>query len=286
MNIHSAYLEMKQKLSAIYPLREAGNIADMAMEKITAQSKSERLIHKDDLLNPKQLTQWHDILQQLLEGRPIQYVIEEAWFAGMKFYVNEHVLIPRPETEELVEWILQESAGQQLNVLDIGTGSGCIAIALKEGNALLNVHAMDVSATALQVAEKNAVENNAQVHFMQTDILDESKWDAFPKFDIIVSNPPYIPQHEATDMENNVLRYEPHLALFVADDNPLIFYDAIAKFGIEKLSANGRLFFEINESLGKETKAVIEKYGYREVAIKKDMQGKDRMILATLQNNF
>jgi release factor glutamine methyltransferase len=282
MNIQSGYLEMKQKLSAIYAVREAGHIAGMAMEKITSMSKTERFSHKNDFLNDKQLIQWHDFLQQLLEGKPIQYVLEEAWFGNRRFYVNEHVLIPRPETEELVEWNLNVSKNRKLNVLDIGTGSGCIAIALKKGNDLLNVHAIDISDAALQVAKQNAINNNAPVHFLQMDILDESQWDSLPGLDIIVSNPPYISQQEAAGMEKNVLAYEPHQALFVADDNPFIFYDKIAKLGCRKLSKNGCLFFEINESLGIETQAVIKKYNYREVTIKKDMQGKDRMIQAIL----
>jgi release factor glutamine methyltransferase len=282
MNIQSAYLEIKQKLSAIYAIREAAHIADMTMEKIASMSKTERLRHKNDLLNDKQLLQWHNFLQQLEEGKPIQYVLEEAWFGNRRFYVNEHVLIPRPETEELVEWILNVSKNSKLNVLDIGTGSGCIAIALKKGNDLLNVHAIDISEAALQVAKQNAINNNAPIHFLQMDILDESKWDLLPGFDIIVSNPPYVSQQETGSMEKNVLAYEPHLALFVADGNPFIFYDKIAKLGCRKLSKNGYLFFEVNESLGVETQAVIKKYNYREVIIKKDMQEKDRMIQAIL----
>ncbi|MDR0794350.1 MAG: peptide chain release factor N(5)-glutamine methyltransferase [Chitinophagaceae bacterium] len=282
MNIQSAYWEMKQKLSAVYATREAAHIADMVMEKILSLSKTERLSYKNDLLNAGQQMQWNDFLQQLAAGKPVQYVLEEAWFCNLKFYVSEHVLIPRPETEELVEWILNVSKNRALNILDIGTGSGCIAIALKKRNDLLKVHAIDISEAALQVAKQNAMNNNAPVHFLQMDILDENQWNMLPEFDIIVSNPPYIPQREADSMNNNVVGYEPHPALFVANDNPFIFYDAIAKFGRKKLSENGNLFFEINESLGIETQAVIKKYAYKEVTIKKDMQNKDRMIRAVL----
>lgn len=211
--------------------------------------------------------------------------MHEAWFAGMQFYVDENVLIPRPETEELVAWIVQEHKTlhlQNVKILDIGTGSGCIPIALKKQLPTCDIHAADISKGALSTAQKNASTLHAAITFHEVDILDETSRNRLSKFDVVVSNPPYIKQSEEAAMHYNVLKYEPHLALFVPDEDALLFYKAIADFGLQHLTAGGKLFFEINEMLGASVKALLKQKGYSNVEIRKDMQGKDRMVKAIL----
>jgi release factor glutamine methyltransferase len=237
---------------------------------------------------------------QLLLHTPVQYVLHEAWFAGLKFYVDENVLIPRPETEELVFWIADwTTLGEQsedktdhktknkqqkkksLKLLDIGTGSGCIPIALKKKLGDWDVHALEAYAGALQVAKKNAATLQTPITFYAIDILTEADWKPLPTFDIIVSNPPYIRQGEAATMPGNVTRFEPHSALFVPDDDPLLFYKKIADFALLHLYKDGVLFFEINESLGSEVCGILAEKGFVDIVLKKDMQGKERMVRAT-----
>ena len=205
----------------------------------------------------------------------------------MKFFVNENVLIPRPETEELVELILLQYQQIKLTkpnnffVLDIGTGSGCIAIALKNKMNNCQVTSLDVSNKAIEVAKQNSIMQQALVEYICCDFLNETNWIALPQFDFIVSNPPYIAQHECSAMQNNVLSYEPHLALFVANKTPFIFYKKIAKFGLTHLKKDGIIFVEINQAYGKETMQVFNLLGYR-CQLKKDMHGNDRIIIASL----
>lgn len=271
MTIYQAQRQLTAQLKTIYDEREAFNIADWVMEHITGAGKVERMMYKNERLdNPKLLEQY---TKDLLAHKPVQYVLNQAWFAGMRFYVNEEVLIPRPETEELVEWVAVEAAPGAA-VMDVGTGSGCIAIALKKKMQEALVYACDVSAGAIAVAEKNAKTLGAEVEWMQVDFLDEAEWLTLPKADIIVSNPPYIPEHNKAAMQPNVLQYEPHLALFVADDDPLVFYKAIAEFA----SPGTTVYVEIHEDLGPQTKSLFEAKGFTGVEVKKDMQGKDRMI--------
>lgn len=287
MTIQEAYTRLMYQLFDLYDDRESANIADMVIEHITGFRKIDRVLNKQVLLNKEQEITLADFTAQLLQHKPVQYVLHEAWFAGMKFFVNETVLIPRPETEELVEWIVlenQKSKVKSQKVLDIGTGSGCIPVALKKKLPLLEVHALDVSTSALEVAKQNAATIGTEIIFHQIDILNNDQWNKLPGFDIIVSNPPYIKQSEATEIQNNVLQHEPHLALFVPDDDALLFYKTIAWFGLQHLNQNGFLFFEINESLGKEVKELLLQNGYSNIELRKDMQGKDRMIKATLLN--
>ncbi len=229
-----------------------------------------------------------DALNKLEKEIPIQYIIGETEFFGLPFYVNKHVLIPRPETEELVSWILNETKDEK-KIIDIGTGSGCIAISLAKNIKNAKVWALDVSTEALKTAQKNATLNDVDVHFVNEDILTltEPVLSAVErlnqKFDIIVSNPPYVRMLEKQEIKNNVLENEPHLALFVEDNNPLLFYDKIADFAKNKLIQNGELYFEINQYLGKETIQLLKNKGFKNCTLQKDIFGNDRMIRAFLQ---
>jgi release factor glutamine methyltransferase len=228
------------------------------------------------------LEKWNTIISELKTEKPIQYITGEAWFYGLRFEVNENTLIPRPETEELVEWIVegQKVKGEGLRVLDIGTGSGCIPIALKNEIPNATVSAIDVSEKALEMARKNAVDNEVEVHFILQNILETESLIA--KYDIIVSNPPYVRNLEKQEIKKNVLDYEPHLALFVEDTNALLFYRKIAELAIKSLTPNGKLFFEINQYLGKETVELLENLGFKNIELRKDFVGNDRMICCSL----
>jgi len=247
------------------------------------------LTRTDIALNPYQIINemdnifFQDALKRLKEETPIQYIIGETEFYGLPFKVNPDVLIPRPETEELVAWILKEAKQKkEIKILDIGTGSGCIAISLARHLPHATVYAIDISKEALKVAAQNAILNKVQVHFIEKDILTKinpSKRDLeFQKFDIIVSNPPYIRDLEKHEIQNNVLQNEPNIALFVKDENPLLFYDRISDFAKEHLNLNGLLYFEINQYLGKENLALLENKGFKNIELRKDVFGNDRMI--------
>jgi release factor glutamine methyltransferase len=220
------------------------------------------------------------ILQDLKSGRPIQHVLNEAHFYGYNFKVNEHTLIPRPETEELVEWASDTiRKSKYKTALDIGTGTGCIPITLQMLNPNIKISAIDVSKDGLKVASKNNKLFSTKVDFIQADILN---YASDIKYDVIISNPPYIRKLEKEAMHKNVLKFEPELALFVSDEDPLIFYKAITDFAVKNLNKNGALFFEINEYLSKETMDMIKHKGFNNIELKKDMQGKDRMIKAMI----
>ncbi|WP_274476481.1 peptide chain release factor N(5)-glutamine methyltransferase [Mangrovimonas aestuarii] len=245
-----------------------------------------------------------EALEQLKQHKPIQYITKETEFFGLSFSVDENVLIPRPETEELVAWVLsdyREKEGEII-ILDIGTGSGCIAISLAKYLPNAKVYALDVSGGALALARKNAENNNVQVNFVEADILHmENGWNishengeeprfiqgelekARVKFDVIVSNPPYVREQEKENMKENVLMHEPNLALFVSDGNPLLFYKAITKFAKRTLLPKGELFFEINEYLGHDMKTLLEHNGFVDIDLKQDMFAKDRMIKGALK---
>jgi len=219
-------------------------------------------------------------LDDLKHEKPIQYILGKTEFFGLHFKVNNHVLIPRPETEELVGWILKTvSAESELRILDIGTGSGCIAIALAKHLANSKIFAVDVSSKALELAKENALVNNVKVEFRKINILNKNlDFNSGLKFDIIVSNPPYVRHLENSEIKKNVLDNEPHLALFVDDDDALQFYKVICQFAVDNLTENGLLYFEINEYLGKEMKALLEAFNFEEIELKKDIFGKNRMI--------
>lgn len=251
----------------------------------------------DLALNPNfkisdaEVEKWNAILEQLQQEKPIQYITGEAWFYGLRFEVNENTLIPRPETEELVEFILKETSNFQLpasnlNILDIGTGTGCIPIALKSFLPQANVSAIDVSEQALAVAKRNAASNKVEINFIQANILEVEDLSKLPSpntqnpspYNIIVSNPPYVRNLEKLEIKKNVLDYEPHLALFVEDTDALLFYRKIAQLALKNLALNGLLFFEINQYLEKETVELLENLGFKNIELKKDIYGNDRMI--------
>lgn len=281
MTNKSAAQYLKTALTPLYGAREAELIGEMVMEKISGQHKIARFLQSGSPLTPDQQTQLEAYLQQLSSLRPVQYVLGEAWFAGMPFHVNENILIPRPETEELVEWVTKK-AFPDAHILDIGTGSGCIAVALKKKLRQSAVWAADISEEALEIARQNATGNDAEIIFCEMDILDRTAWPRLPQMDIIVSNPPYICQKEKAAMSPNVLQYEPGLALFVPDEAPLLFYRAIADFARQNLKPNGQLFFEINESYGAETVRMLEGKKFAQIELRKDMQQKDRMVRAVM----
>ncbi|AEW85788.1 N5-glutamine S-adenosyl-L-methionine-dependent methyltransferase [Flavobacterium columnare ATCC 49512] len=241
----------------------------------------------DFALNPQleldalQLLQWETVLDQLKQEKPIQYILGETDFFGMSFYTNEYTLIPRPETEELVDWIIQTVSttkkGEKVRILDIGTGTGCIAISLAKNIPMAEVYAIDVSLKALEVAKRNAKRNNVTIEFIHQDLLILESLET--TFDIIVSNPPYVRNLEKLEIKKNVLDYEPHLALFVEDTDPLIFYKKIAQLALKSLSKKGCLFFEINQYLGKEMIELMEDFGFENINLHKDIYGNDRMLL-------
>lgn len=217
-------------------------------------------------------------LESLKQEKPIQYILGETTFYGLPFKVNKNVLIPRPETEELVDWVLQEvDKKEDINILDIGTGSGCIAISLGKHLPKARVYAIDVSKSALHVAKQNAELNNINIEFIETDILSLSKLENL-NFDVIVSNPPYVRKQEKAFMRANVLNNEPNLALFVEDNNALQFYKAIIKFAMGSMKVSGMLFFEINEYLGKEMISLLKANHFLKIELKQDIFKKDRMI--------
>ena len=244
----------------------------------------------DILLNPdKEFSQSHasryfDIVKDLVKEVPLQHILGETEFYGLNFKVNKNTLVPRPETEELVEWIISENIHNNTSILDIGTGTGCIPVSLKSNIEGSEVYAVDISDKALKVAEDNAKKNSVDVTFINADILTEKPFSEI-KFDVIVSNPPYVMNKEKELMSKNVLDYDPHLALFVDDNNPLIFYDKIAEYASERLKKGGKLYLEINEALGEEICKCIKNYGFGDIVLRKDINGKDRMIRA-IKNNY
>jgi len=281
MTIQEANRHISNQLQAIYEETEAENISDWVIEHLTGTKKTDRIINKKKIISPQQTLQLNDYLNRLLQHEPIQYVLNEAWFCGLKLYVDQNVLIPRPETEELVEWIIADCKFpiNTLSILDVGSGSGCIPIALKKRLGKADVYSCDISQGALKVADKNATDLGIHVKFIELDFLEREQRDKLLSFDIVVSNPPYIPGKDKDTMRLNVLAHEPASALFVPDNDALIFYKAIAEFGEKHLSENGIIYTEINETFGKETANMFELHGYKTI-IKKDMQGKDRMIKA------
>lgn len=284
MNIKDSELYITNKLLHVYDRSEAESIAVWIIENLTGVNRAERIVQSGKSLSTTEVSDLQQKLTRLLDHEPVQYVLNEAWFYGLKLFVDHHVLIPRPETEELVEWIITDCSFpiQRLSILDIGTGSGCIPLALKKRLGKADVWGCDISRDALHIADKNSKLLGIDIKLMELDFLNQGQRDALASFDILVSNPPYIPENEKNNMRPNVLNYEPATALFVPDDNALLFYSAIAGFGITHLKPGGKIYSEINETRGDETRAVFENAGYL-TTMKKDMQGKDRMIKAVRQ---
>ena len=281
MTIQEAFKYSQEQLNRIYELSEATAISDWLIEHLTGIKKSTRSIQSSKSLSPEQEKDLYFKLERLLTHEPLQYVLQESWFCGLKFYVDKNVLIPRPETEELVEWIISDCKFplQPMKIFDIGTGSGCIAISLKRRLGKTEVWACDLSKPALVVAAKNASDIGVEISFLQLDFLNEQSQEHLPVFDIIVSNPPYIPASDKQDMQANVVEFEPASALFVPDNDALIFYRAIAKAGKGLLASGGLIYAEIHENLGADLMELFKSSGYQ-VELKKDMQGKDRMLKA------
>ncbi|MDB4900893.1 MAG: prmC [Mucilaginibacter sp.] len=287
--IKDVFAAFRQSLITLYDLKELEAITLLAISETANLSKAKIKAFPEHELSSQQSEQLKDILNQLKTGKPIQYILGKTEFYGLTFNVNPSVLIPRPETEELVEWVLSSVSSFQLavgSILDIGTGSGCIAISLKKNLQKFNVSAIDISEDALDTAKSNAALNEVNIDFIETDILNlksdpDSYRDEHSKFEIIVSNPPYVTLHDKTQMHTNVTDFEPHNALFVPEDDPLIFYKAIADFAAAHLVQNGLLFFEINESYGKEIIQILTEKGLKNVELRKDMSGRDRMIKAS-----
>jgi len=229
MTIQEAGKYSADQLSSIYEEGEASTISDWLMENLAGIKKTDRISQHKQLLLPDQLTKLDAHIKRLLTHEPIQYVLNEAWFCGLKFYVDKNVLIPRPETEELVEWIITNCKFPigELKIMDIGTGSGAISIALKRRLGKSEVWSCDISEAAIEVAQRNADTLGADIRLTQLDFLDPLQWNIFPSFDIIVSNPPYVPEKDKEQMQPNVLQYEPATALFVPDNDPLVFIEPL-----------------------------------------------------------
>jgi release factor glutamine methyltransferase len=300
-----------QELSSLYDEKEIESFFYLILENFHQIKRIDLALNPQMEMNDKQLLYWERVLADLKKQKPIQYILGETEFYGLPFLVNENTLIPRPETEELVELIIKQNSkseippepkvnGAKLNsklkILDIGTGSGCIAISLVKNISNVEVYAIDISEEALETAKKNAQINQVEIHFIQADILKINNLEQLPtsnpklethnpkletQFDIIVSNPPYVRNLEKQEINPNVLEYEPHLALFVEDEDALLFYRKIAQLALKSLSPNGRLYFEINQYLGKETVELIESFGFKNVVLHKDIYGNDRMIEGT-----
>ncbi len=285
MTFELAEQSITTALDGLYDDREASTIAGMVMEFVTGKSKMDRWLQKNEPLTLENLNCLEKYSKELLTGKPVQYVLGQAWFAGLCLQVNEHTLIPRPETEELVNLCANWTAANMmqqapLKFIEVGTGSGCIAIALQKKLPSAQITAVDISTEAVNVASANAIANNTSITFKTLDFLDESNWPELGSFDIIISNPPYIADIEKESMAGHVLNFEPHTALFVRDNDPLIFYGALANFGNKYLHKDGAVFVEINQALGIQSQDVFEQNNYTTV-LKKDLFENDRMIVAT-----
>ena len=274
----------KKELESIYDEHEIDSFFYIILEKLHRLKRIDLVLNPEAVMDGNHLKQWKNIVSDLKIQKPIQYILGETEFYGLRFEVNENTLIPRPETEELVELIVKDCFvprnDKRLKVLDIGTGSGCIAISLAKSISNAEVFAIDVSEKALATAKKNAEINNVKVNFLLKNILETD--DLKQQFDIIVSNPPYVRNLEKAEIKLNVLEYEPHLALFVEDNDALLFYRKIAELALKNLAPNGRLYFEINQYLGKETVGLLEDLGFKNIELKKDIYGNDRMISCNL----
>ena len=269
---------IKSELKDLYSPDEISSLTRLILEKELAIPFADILACKFNHLSDAEMQKLTEIVGKLKNSEPIQYILGETDFFGLAFYVNGSVLIPRPETEELVQWVLESAENKPMKILDIGTGSGCIAVTLAKKLPSAEVHAWDISEDALEVARKNAERNGVKVIFVKRDMLLEPVSDE--KFDIIVSNPPYVTEVEKTEMQENVLNFEPHLALFVPDDNALVFYEKIADFALTNLNKGGQLFFEINRAKGADIARLLEEKGFKNIELRKDISGNERMVMA------
>lgn len=268
----------KSELTERYPIGEIDQLFFLTIEEICALSKTDFQLKSESVLEATTEKKLIDILSQLRSGRPLQYILGVSWFDNLKLKVNESVLIPRQETEELVEWISKENRAADISILDLCSGSGCISLALKRRFPEATIEGYDISDGALAIANENAIANKLEVKYTKVDVLSLDKLPS--NLDIIVSNPPYVRASEKSLMSEHVLNYEPHLALFVSDEDPLVFYNAIARLSYEALIPGGKLYVEINEALANETVAVFEKVGFGNIVARKDLNDRFRMIRA------
>lgn len=279
--IGNAFKDLKESLKQIYNENESEIISYWVFEKLFTLSKIEISLNADLLINPIPAQELLEMKTELLAHRPVQYVLGETYFYGLKFTVNESVLIPRPETEELVDWCLQmieSSQKPKMKVLDIGTGSGCIALALKSKLPNAEVHALDYSGEALIIANENSENLNLPVYFHHANILNPDLMKQFEGFDVIISNPPYITLNEQKDISKHVLDYEPSIALFVNNDDPFQFYKAISSFAKQHLNQDGFLFFEVHADYADSTEKMLQQSDWQ-TQLRKDLQGRNRMLL-------
>jgi release factor glutamine methyltransferase len=301
MNVKNYRTQFSTNLSTIYPKTEIDSFFFILVDEYLDLQRIDVTLNPDFKINNENILILNRALERLKNEEPIQYIIGNTEFYGFPFLVDENTLIPRPETEELVEWILLEAATLQssnalksLNILDIGTGSGCIAISLAKKIPTATISAIDVSIGALKIAKKNATLNKVKVEFIEANILQTEHLNIFTgsstfsnlsskkQFNVIVSNPPYVRELEKIEIQNNVLQNEPHLALFVSNKNPLIFYDKIADLAKQNLTKDGLLFFEINQYLGQETLKILTEKGFKNIELRKDLFGNERMIKASI----
>ncbi|GET20226.1 peptide chain release factor N(5)-glutamine methyltransferase [Prolixibacter denitrificans] len=273
--------DIREKLSSRYEPAESESISFLIFEHVLGYSRLQVHLKKDETIPDAKVTEIEEILNRLVDGEPIQYILGKADFYSLTFFVNPQVLIPRQETEELVDWIIKDNKLPTPKILDIGTGSGCIPVSLAKNITGAQVFAYDISAEALKVANQNAMSNHVDVRTQKVDILQWKAASVDKTFDIIVSNPPYVKDEEKSLMLDHVVSHEPHLALFVSNDDSLIFYRRIAEFAQQHLSPEGKLYFEINEALGKQTASLLREKGFPNLTLRKDINGKDRMICAT-----
>lgn len=289
MNLKELHNQFIKALEPEYGQREARSISKIVFQYIFNKQPHQLQID-DTAVEDEQAKQLQIVRERLLKHEPLQYIIGEAEFYGLNFNLTPSVLIPRPETEELVDWVIKDyhtasaayAGNKVIRILDIGTGSGCIAISLKKHLELAEVTAIDISNYALEVARENAMKNAVDVEFRLADILDEKHWPELGIFDIIISNPPYIGEDEKVEMPRNVLDYEPDLALFVNPDDPLIFYRKIVLFAKSNLKSEGKLFFETHEKYGKEVAELLKKNNFKKVELRNDLSGKARMVLSII----
>lgn len=281
VTLSDLFSSLKKKLTRLYPENEAVSISYLVIEHFCRYSKTDLVLKKEERIENESSEKVFSALKRLMTNEPVQYVLEETSFYGYRFKVTPDVLIPRPETEELVEWILKQSFhSREINIIDIGTGSGCIAVSLKKSLPSSDMFATDISEKALNIAKENASNNNASIDFFRDDIFSTKLKNLRINFDIIVSNPPYVLLSEKDTMLSNVSSFEPHSALFVDDADPLLFYRHIASFAMETLKTNGWLFFEFNESMGEKMRQLLESLRFDSIEIRKDINGTDRMVKA------
>jgi release factor glutamine methyltransferase len=268
---------IEKELAGLYPPAEIEGFKRIIFETVFGWSFTEQVLQKQENILPVDFERIKSVIFRLKNSEPIQYIFGETEFFGLKLKVNSSVLIPRPETEELVEWVVKTELSENCKVLDIGTGSGCIAIAIKSHLKNADVSGIDISVEALETARMNAIENGLEINFYSADIFNMKNFEG-EKFDVIVSNPPYIRESEKVLMHSNVLNYEPEIALFVSDNDPLKYYREIARFAKSNLYENGILFFEINENFKSEMVELLSDIGFNNIEIRKDINGKNRIV--------